>query len=287
MSLRDFLSRYIPISLKRIVRKRREKNEVENLFSLKRKECHVGNLNSFKGISLEEIFKSRKTEDLWESVYEQTRDFQLPDDTGGVNYGDRRAIFYTVCFFEPEKVLEIGTHIGASTIHISNALFYTRILNGKKAQLTTVDMRDVNSGVEKPWRRYGAKYSPEGMIRELGHQKFVTFKIDKSLNFMNETNEKFDFIFLDGSHNASNVYQEIPAALQLLNPEGNILLHDYFPKNKPLWKDKKPVSGPYRAIERLKKEGANFRVVPLGELPWETKNDTKITSLALMFREMD
>ncbi|NBC26849.1 MAG: hypothetical protein GVY08_08305 [Bacteroidetes bacterium] len=287
MSLRDLLSRYIPISLKRIVRKKRAQNEVKNLYSLERTECNVENLNSSKGIHLDKIFKSRKTEELWKSLYEQTRDFHLPGDTGGVNHGDRRAIFYTVCFFEPENVLEIGTHIGASTIHISNALFYTRVLNGKNAKLTTVDMRDVNSGVEKPWRRYGAKFSPERMIRELGHQKFVNFKADKSLNFMNETNESFDFIFLDGSHNASNVYQEIPAALQLLNPEGNILLHDYYPDNKPLWKDRKPVYGPYRAVERLKKEGANFKVVPLGELPWETKNGTTITSLALMFRGTD
>ena len=42
--------------------------------------------------------------------------------TGGVNPGDRRALFYLVRAFRPARMLEIGTHVGASTLHIVAAL---------------------------------------------------------------------------------------------------------------------------------------------------------------------
>jgi len=36
------------------------------------------------------------------------------------------------------------------------------------------------------------------------------------------------------------------------------------------------------ATQRLKLEGADFNVVPFGELPWMTKFDSKVSSLALL-----
>ncbi len=63
---------------------------------------------------------------------------------------------------------------------------------------------------------------------------------------------------------------------------GSILLHDYFPDLKPLWSYRNVIPGPWLATQRLKLEGADFNVVPFGELPWMTKFDSKVSSLALL-----
>ena len=55
--------------------------------------------------------------------------------------GERRALWYLVRRFEPQSVLEIGTHIGGSTLHIAMALKACRHIG---AGLVTVDCDDVN-----------------------------------------------------------------------------------------------------------------------------------------------
>ena len=64
-----------------------------------------------------------------------------------------------------------------------------------------------------------------------------------------------------------------------------MLLHDYFPHLKPLWANGTVIPGPYLALERLRREGAALAAVPLGALPWATKLDSTLTSLALLARQ--
>src|SRR6266511_3475177 len=46
---------------------------------------------------------------------------QIEDGTtGGVNPGDRRAVWYLIRGLNARSVLEIGTHVGASTVHIAS-----------------------------------------------------------------------------------------------------------------------------------------------------------------------
>ena len=161
----------------------------------------------------------------------------------------------------------------------------SQVKNGKNANLISVDIADVNSTVTKPWLGYGTKYSPVEMINKLNYGSFVNFVADTSLNYAANCKQKFDFIFLDGSHSAANVYQEIPMALKLLNQNGVILLHDYFPGMNPLWSDGSMIPGPYLATERFAKEGINLTVLPLGKLPWPTKISSNVTSLALLLRK--
>ena len=72
--------------------------------------------------------------------------------------------------------------------------------------------------------------------------------------------------------------------MNLLNDDGVILIHDYFPNLEPLWSNGSVIPGPFLATERLKNENANLVVFPLGELPWPTKLKSNITSLALLLR---
>jgi predicted O-methyltransferase YrrM len=203
--------------------------------------------------------------------------------TGGVNPGDRRAVWYLVYGLGARSVLEIGTHVGASTLHIAAAL-QTRRSSLAPPQLVTVDIQDVNSEVSGYWKQYGLAASPRDMIRSIDCGDFVRFAAQPSLEFLDQCTEKFDLIFLDGDHAATTVYQEIPRALNALNANGVLLLHDYFPNNRPLWPNGSFVPGPYVATARLQKEGVPIQVIPLGDLPWSTKEGSRTTSLAVVTR---
>ncbi len=213
------------------------------------------------------------------------RAFEIPDGTGGVNPGDRRAIFYLVSYLQARSVLEIGTHIGASTVHIAAAITSCRNTVAEDgACLISVDVVDVNEPVSRPWLQHGTANSPADMIGRMGCTDVAEFVTASSLDYMRSCKRKFDFIFLDGNHAADVVYREIPAALRLLNPNGVILLHDFFPGAKPLWSNNVVIPGPFLATQRLEAEGSSFVVLPLGRLPWPTKLGSNVTSLALLVR---
>jgi len=277
MDLRSIL----PESIKSMISSINKTRELKKFTSQKRMNCDGKDLMSEKGVSLSDIFNSDEIQVLWKKSKVELDVLDIPDETGGVNPGDRRALYYLISKFKPRLVLEIGTHIGASTIHIAAALK----ANDIKANLTTLDIRDVNSTSVKPWLKYGTKYSPAQMIEELKYGTFVNFVTDTSIKYFENCQTKFDFIFLDGDHSASTVYQEIPLALKSLNSNGIILLHDYYPNGKPLWSNNSVISGPYLATERLIKEGADLTVLPLGRLPWATKLNSNYTTLALLMKK--
>lgn len=260
------------------------RSEMKELLSIQQLECDVRNLRSKSQTNFKDLFDSKEIEMMWSDSIKQTNSFAIPDGTGGVNPGDRRALYYLISALNTSFVLEIGTFIGASTINIASALFMSQIKNGKPARLISVDRIDVNCPESKPWLIYGTSKSPIEMVNELGYQAFVEFVVDTSLSYFSKCQQGFDFIFLDGDHSAKTVYQEILAALKLLNQNGVILLHDYFPRMKPLWSDGSVIPGPFCATERLVREGANLVVLPLGKLPWPTKLQSNITSLALLLR---
>ena len=196
---------------------------------------------------------------------------------GAVNPGDRRAIYTLTRALKARRVLEVGTNIGGSTV------MYALALKGEPgARLVTVDIVDVN-GPGGPCARAGVP-SPLQAIKKIGCEDLVTFVARDSLQFMRECTEKFDLIFLDGRHDAEQVYQEVPLALRLLNPNGLILLHDYFPGLRPLWENGNVIPGPWMAIERFRREGVPVSGKPLGALPWPTKYGSSVTSLAYLTR---
>ncbi len=198
------------------------------------------------------------------------------DEYGGVNPGDRRALYTLIANMAPKKVLEVGTHIGASTLYIAAALKAS-----ETGEMVSVDILDVNAP-DAPWLKVGLKNSPLHNVQHIDCAEIVTFEQSSSLQYLERTQERFNFIFLDGDHGAKTVYNEVSLALDVLAPGGVILLHDYYPNGKALYKDGSIIPGPYRALERIKKENNNIAALPLGTLPWPTKQDTNITSLALV-----
>ena len=58
-------------------------------------------------------------------------------------------------------------------------------------------------------------------------------------------------------------------------------MHDYSPDGKSLWPDRKLMSGPFLAVDRIKSEEDSLMIAAIGRLPWLTKKGTNATSLAL------
>lgn len=259
--------------------------EQKQLNALKKIQCDTTNLLSSKEVNLINIFNNEKILNSWKNWQDKMDSVNIPDFTGGVNPGDRKAIFFLIRHFKPKSVLEIGTHIGASTVNIASAIINNQTELKIKPTFRTLDIRDVNSVSEKPWLQYGTDKSPLELIKNFEFDSFVEFITDTSFNYFEKTTETYDFIFLDGDHSAKTVYQEITMALDKLNKGGIILLHDYFPNGKPLWSNNSVIYGPFWATELLIKERADIVILPLGGLPWKTKLNSNFTSLALCLKK--
>lgn len=254
--------------------------DAARLHTARRRPFDDTRLLSAGALDLDFIFGSSTFEKDWQADHAAIRSVFGDDDRfGGINPGDRRALYHLIRALNPQTVLEVGTHIGASTLYIARALK----ASGKGARVTTVDILDVNAP-EGPWKKVGMKMPPRGFSGKLECSEFIDFTASPSLDFMNGTDKRFDFIFLDGDHGARTVYREIAAALKILNPSGVILLHDFYPEGRALFPDANIIRGPFRALSRIARENPAISVLPLGDLPWETKQGVNITSLALLSR---
>ena len=262
--------------------------EERELAKIPRIACDPTRLRTISAEEIRGIFSNPQTELDWAaSAGALSSHCSIADGTtSAVNPGDRRALYYLVRGLRPRRILEIGTHVGASTAHIACAL--AREMNTLEAPaLVSVDLEDVNAP-DGPWKRLNVTHSPADMLNALGCHGKVQFIPDKSPGFLQNPMYRYDMIFLDGSHAASVVYQEIPLALAALNPNGIILLHDYYPNNKALWTaDRRIVPGPWTAVRRFVAEGVPIQVHPLGALPWPTKLGSSVTSLAVLAKGAD
>ena len=254
--------------------------EVNELRSLPTAKCNVDTLSKITGEKLSQIFLNEKTQIEWKNDASKISSLRIPDMAGGVNSGDRRALYFLVRMLKPASVLEIGTHIGSSTIALALSALKNRI-EGVNTKIISTDIIDVNDQVNKPWEVFGAPASPADLLNQIGYEDIVSFEIGNSIDKLSPP-RKFDIIFLDGDHRASTVYKEIPIALNCLEDGGVIILHDYFPNLEPLWKNQMPIAGPFLAIQRFIDEGIGFKILPFGELPWSTKFGSNFTSLAIL-----
>jgi predicted O-methyltransferase YrrM len=228
---------------------------------------------------VEAAFTDEAIASAWRSdLYKISRAMPYADIYGGVCPGERRAIYQLIAWLKPHRVLEIGTHIGASTLVIAQALATHA---ESDSYLLTGDILDVNDSKQGAFSNLGTLSPREGLTR-LDLENRVRFEAKPALQLMRHLDQKFDFIFLDGDHSATSVYQEVAAALDLLSPDGLILLHDFYPEGKRIYPSGTVVPGPFVAAQRIDSESRGLNFMPLGELPWETKQGVSRTSLALV-----
>lgn len=266
--IKNVIKYLIPRNIRRCIHEFRSKRSLESLPQI---ECDTTNLSN--SVSISDILNSNG----WSEAKKEIESFQVPNGTGGMSPDSARAIYHLVKYLEPHSVLEIGTHIGSSTILIASAMS-----SQNEKRLITLDIRDVNSEATLPWRQYGAEKSPKQMVQEM-ECNFVEFVTSPSIQYLQNVEEKFDLILLDGNHSASTVYQEIPLSLKRLNQNGVILLHDYYPDGEAL-SGNRPITGPWRGVKRLVDEGAKIKVIPFGTLPWESSSSCGACSLAMLIK---
>jgi predicted O-methyltransferase YrrM len=237
-------------------------------------------MGSPAGLDLRTLFASPDLERDWRAASARIETLGITPEAG-MNPGDRRALYYLVRLLRPVRVLEIGTQAGASTVHLAAGLADAQ---GSAAEhrLVTVDIKDVNDAGQAAWRSFRLPQSPADAMRRLGFDRLVEFRMGRSVDVLHESGERYDLIFLDGDHRLKTVAAEIPLAPGRLNPGGFVLLHDFFPELRPLWPDGKVIDGPQLAVRRLQRAGWPLEVLPLGDLPWPTKQGTSRTSLALL-----
>ena len=109
-------------------------------------------------------------------------------------------------------------------------------------------------------------------MEKIGCRDIVEFVAARSMEYMSTCAETFDLIFLDGSHDARDVYQELPEALRLIKDGGVVALHDYNPLYDAWEPLDRRIPGPFLAVQRFLNEGTKFRVLPV-IVPWWPNED--------------
>lgn len=122
-----------------------------------------------------------------------------------------------------KRVLEIGTLFGYSTLHLAEA---AKSIGG---HVTTVDLRVP----ERKWQNgeivKNIHLTAEKNIEDAGFKDVVSFKAGRSEQILTEfvlDGEKFDLIFIDGSHSRYVVTIDLLNSLNLLSFNGYIFLDD-------------------------------------------------------------
>jgi cephalosporin hydroxylase len=133
MSIGTLLERVLPGPIRRFIQIR---SETRSLAALPVQFCAVEHLRT----DVPDITALELTSE-WSAVQEQLDKLKVGDKAGAVNPGDRRAIYYLTRALKPKSVLEVGTHLGASTAMFALALRDSGVTSPK---LTTVDLLDVN-----------------------------------------------------------------------------------------------------------------------------------------------
>jgi SAM-dependent methyltransferase len=237
-------------------------------------------LRRLASIDINNIWKDKTISHCW------TEDHRIIGNTFGVDEYNlavspdcRQTIYFLTMGLRPRRVLEIGTNVGGSALYIAAAL--KRLASD--GDLVTVDIVDVNHPTAAPWVDFGMENSPSQYAEILKLDNITFYKSD-SIEFLEKCNDKFDMIFLDGDHSPRTVYKEISIALENLNEDGVILLHDYYDGLRSIHSDGEHIiPGPFIACKRINSENSEIEARPIGRTPC-SNNQGNITSLALLGR---
>lgn len=136
-------------------------------------------------------------------------------------------LYEFVLELKPEKVLEIGVHVGQSTKTILMALE-----KNKKGTLVSID-RKRRSPLSPGYLDLASRFH---LIRGSSHDERV-FEVVKNIL---KDNELYNILFIDGDHSYDGVKQDWENYTPMVKPGGLIILHDVTNRNvgiKDFWKE--------------------------------------------------
>lgn len=177
--------------------------------------------------------------------------YALENHVSIVEYEVARLINLIVSLKKPKKVLEIGTGLGYSTIHIAEAM----PVDGK---ITSVELLE------------GRLKVAEGFIERSGlGDKIDTINGDGRI-FIEDTQEKYDMIFLDAAKGQYSKF--LKRADEILNKNGliiadNVLINGWVVNlDYPERRKKTMINNMRHFLEDLKENDKyKVSVVPLGD----------------------
>ncbi len=154
--------------------------------------------------------------------------YDLPKDSGAKEIFKNMILHFNTTHSaktEP-KVLEIGVYTGTSLIEIvkmipgSCGVAIDSWMNYKEQQHATMNNM-VENGMEKAFYRNVEK---AGLSSRISARKGDSYDI---LLEMNQMGEKYDFIYVDGSHLCLDVFLDLMLSWKLLNVGGVMAIDDY------------------------------------------------------------
>jgi len=273
--LKALLKRIVPKPLLNLIRYRLEQRSLGKIQTVP---ADFGHLKIVDPSELNRLFHSEEIAPEWEEVEVTLKGLGLWNPHGGTGGPDLKALYYLVRHYGCSSILEVGTHLGCSTATIACAL--AKLPDGNSPRMTTVDIVDVNDDVNGPWRDAGVACSPRGALERLDPAFAVEFVQSRSVEYLRNSNEQFDFIFLDGDHAANTVYQEIALVTRLVGPDGIIALHDYSHNRMfQIYYDGWTIPGPFLAARRASRERGDADVIALGKLPGMTGKEESLLAV--------
>jgi predicted O-methyltransferase YrrM len=197
-----------------------------------------------------------ETQDLEQQWQEVLALLTTLDELGhpcAMGLATRQILFKTVRAMGAKTVLDIGTFTGSSALAFALAV-------GAGGSVVSVDIKPANAP-DGNWKKYKRQHSPADLMTLAGVADRVEFVQADSVEYLQATSRRFDFICVDGWHEEQAVYAEIPLALERLNPGGLIFLDDVHPPGYIPPPGCDLITGPELALSRHLREGAPFRMV--------------------------
>ena len=121
----------------------------------------------------------------------------------------------------PKKVLEIGSGWGISSSAMLSCL--------PDMHLTTIDPRDDLKEFDARTNAYKNRITK--MNGRSGDNPLNPKYHSKNFKILEKLTDKFDFIYIDGSHDYKDVLYDLTQSLKLINTGGILALDDYFHKD--------------------------------------------------------
>lgn len=165
--------------------------------------------------------------------------------------------------YEPLHILEVGSYEGRST-----RWFLENLVQGHFASLqSTITCVDtwkgseeaahdyIKSGVESDdvlWKRFSHNLSPFAS-HVIAYRGFSRNELHRIYVDCLQTNKRFDFIYIDGSHKRLNCLEDILLSFPLLRMGGILLVDDYLWGSAKEEDDQCP-RGAVHMFERLYKD---------------------------------
>ena len=207
-----------------------------------------------------------------------------------VSEADGFALFALTKAIGATTALEIGTHLGYSTLYIAAALS-SPPLSGPRlsggvalAKLNTVDIVDVNDEVAAHYKTFGASISARQRLRALGLADRVEFVIGPSEPFLKRSPDTYDLIFVDGNHSEAGAYFDIISSLPRLSERGIIVLHDFNNPDDPTPGIAAGEYGVHWALHRLRSYIPDCHAIQLRTITLPGATSPVPTSLAVITR---